>query len=312
MADESLGDRPLRIAHGFSIDALRFPASFGGICHYHQGRPPPVPGAHDRSFLLTACLHFDGRGAGLLTIWRCNTLQSFPPEVAERLKTYVYRLIDPRNGTTFYVGKGKGDRVFAHVRANIESDDPGDKLKRIREIRTAGFEVAHVIHRHGLDDKTAVEVESALIDAYPGLTNIVGGAGSNDFGVMHAQEIVNRYQAEPATFRHRAILINVNHSASESSLYDATRYAWKINKLKAERAEIVIAVCRGLIVAVFVAAEWLPATNEHFPTREPAPGRLGFVGHEAPEAIGRLYIGKRLPDEYRKPGAANPVKYTYK
>lgn len=39
----------------------------------------------------------------------------FPPEVVEKLKSYVYRLIDPRNGETFYVGKGKGNRVFSHV-----------------------------------------------------------------------------------------------------------------------------------------------------------------------------------------------------
>ena len=31
---------------------------------------------------------------------------SFPSEVADKLKWYVYRLIDPRNGETFYVGKG--------------------------------------------------------------------------------------------------------------------------------------------------------------------------------------------------------------
>jgi len=42
-------------------------------------------------------------------------IDSFPPEVIEKLKTYVYRLIDPRNGET-YVGKGKGNRVFAHIR----------------------------------------------------------------------------------------------------------------------------------------------------------------------------------------------------
>jgi hypothetical protein len=34
-------------------------------------------------------------------------VESFPPGVGERLGTYVYRLIDPRNGETFYVGKGK-------------------------------------------------------------------------------------------------------------------------------------------------------------------------------------------------------------
>lgn len=51
------------------------------------------------------------------------------------------------------------------------------------------------MYRHGMDAKTAFEVESALIDAYPGLTNIAGGAGGIDYGVMHAKEIVRRYLA---------------------------------------------------------------------------------------------------------------------
>ncbi len=89
---------------------------------------------------------------------------SFPAEVSRRLKTYVYRLIDPRNGETFYVGKGQGNRVFSHSRGeqNLIGDDLDNKVKRIREIRLAGFEVAHVIHRHGMDEKTAFEVEAAL------------------------------------------------------------------------------------------------------------------------------------------------------
>ncbi|HJN91582.1 MAG TPA: hypothetical protein QGF05_02495, partial [Dehalococcoidia bacterium] len=97
----------------------------------------------------------------------------FPPSVTLELKTYVYRLIDPRNGETFYVGKGQGNRIFSHVHdeQNLEGDDLGNKMRRIRKIRLAGFEIAHVIHRHGMDDKTAREVEAALIDAYPGLTN---------------------------------------------------------------------------------------------------------------------------------------------
>src|SRR5579864_5538643 len=127
-------------------------------------------------------------------------LDAFPSEVLDKLLTYVYRLIDPRNGETFYVGKGRGNRVFSHIRAeqNLEGDDLVNKMKRIREIRMAGFEVAHVIHRHGMDDKTACEVEAALIDAYPGLTNIVDGGGSNDYGAMHAKEIMRRYSAESA------------------------------------------------------------------------------------------------------------------
>lgn len=236
---------------------------------------------------------------------------SFPAGVAERLKTYVYRLIDPRNGETFYIGKGRGDRVFAHIREQVEEDDPSNKLKRIREIHLAGFEVAHVIHRHGMNDQTAFEVEAALIDAYPGLTNIVGGASSSDFGVMHAKEIIRRYAAEPAVFQHKALLISVNKTAAENSLYEATRFAWKINRPKAMEAEVVLATVQGLIVGAFVADDWLPATSENFPSREDVAERLGFVGRQAPREIEQLYVGKRVPDEYRKRGAANPVKYTW-
>lgn len=240
-----------------------------------------------------------------------DEIDSFPAGVATKLKIYVYRLIDPRNGETFYVGKGQGDRVFSHIRAQVEGDEVDNKLKRIREIRLAGFEVAHVIHRHGMDDKTAFEVEAALIDAYPGLTNIVGGAGSTDYGAMHAKEIITRYFAEPAVFQHRALLISVNRSATETSLYEATRFAWKISKTNAEQAEVVLATRQGLIVDAFIAHRWLEATAANFPGREDRPGRLGFVGEDAPADIKRLYVGKRVPDEYRKRGAANPIKYTW-
>lgn len=240
--------------------------------------------------------------------------EAFPAGVARKLKTYVYRLIDPRNGETFYVGKGQGNRVFSHIRAeqNLEGDDLDNKVKRIREIRLAGFEVAHVIHRHGMDETTAFEVEAALIDAYPGLANIAGGAGGSDYGAMHAKEIIRRYAAEPAVFQHKALLISVNRSAAETSLYDATRYAWKISRSKAKQAEVILATLQGLIVGAFVADDWLVATSANFPGRENVPGRLGFVGREAPAEISRLYVGKRVPDEYRKRGAANPIKYTWR
>jgi hypothetical protein len=239
-----------------------------------------------------------------------NEITLFTPEVAEQLKTYVYRLIDPRNGDTFYVGKGQDNRVFAHIREQVD-EDPGNKLRRIRDIHLAGFEVAHVIHRHGMDQATALQVEAALIDAYPGLTNSAPGIGSAAFGAMHAVEIVRRYTAEPAVFLHRALLVSVNRSAADVSLYEATRYAWKLRLSKAQRAEVILATRQGLIVGAFVATRWVEATAENFPGRDTLPGRFGFIGEAAPNEIKNLYVDKRVPDEYRRPGSANPIRYTW-
>ena len=75
--------------------------------------------------------------------------QSFPPEVFDQLRYYVYRLIDPRTGQTFYVGKGKGNRVFEHAKNAIDliDDDLTDKSRTIQDIINSGLDVLHVIHR---------------------------------------------------------------------------------------------------------------------------------------------------------------------
>jgi hypothetical protein len=67
----------------------------------------------------------------------------FSDSVAAKIGSYVYRLIDPRNGTTFYVGRGRGNRVFEHAageaRATAEEDSDVLKLKTIRAIRSPTF-----------------------------------------------------------------------------------------------------------------------------------------------------------------------------
>lgn len=239
-------------------------------------------------------------------------VSEFTKEVQDHLNYYVYRLIDPRNGETFYVGKGKGNRVFTHVKGELDAEEDvlTEKLQRIREIRLDGFEVAHVIHRHGMDEATALEVEAALIDAYPEATNLASGRASDGRGLMHSKQIIERYEAKEAIFKHRVLLITVNRSLTQKSIYDAVRYAWKLSRKKAEKAEFVLAVQQGLIIGVFVADKWLEATTKNFPdTSADRPGRLGFYGHEAPEEIANLYLRKRVPDVMRKQGAANPIGY---
>lgn len=238
----------------------------------------------------------------------------FSKHVSDCLKSYVYRLIDPRNGETFYVGKGVGNRVFQHARG--QPDDVGEptaslKLHRIREIQLGGFVVQHVIHRHGMDDGTAQEVEAALIDAYQGLTNEQNGRRSGAVGVMHADEIIETYEAKELTLEHQVLMITINKSAVVESVYEAVRYAWKLDVRKASRAEFILAIVQGLVVGVFVAEQWLLATPENFEGRPDRSPRYGFRGQSAPDKIQTLYLRKRVPMVFRKPGAANPVKYGY-
>lgn len=252
-------------------------------------------------------------------------IKEFPPGVMEHLGWYVYRLIDPRDGSTFYVGKGKGNRVFAHMRGEVAAVDDDEllsnKLKQLREIRLAGLEVIHVIHRHGMaDEKTAYEVEAALIDAYPGLTNIMSGAGSNEYGAAHIKELIATYQPETVVFQHKVLMISVNRSSKDVDLYDAVRFSWRVRVERARKAEFILATVRGIVKGVYIADEWLESTRENFPEmpswdadeefESTQRSRFGFRGRLAPPDIAKIYLGKKIPDVLRKKGAMSPVKYS--
>jgi uncharacterized protein len=124
---------------------------------------------------------------------------------------------------------------------------------------------------------------------------------------MHATEL--------AVFRHKILLVNIIRSGAErSSVYDAARYGWETARERAEQTEVVLATKRGIIVGAFIPRVWLEVTKANFPDREgpDAPNCLGFVGEEAPDAIKRLYLDKRLPYEYRwKRGQMKSFRYTW-
>ena len=244
------------------------------------------------------------------------TRDSFPAGVARQLKWYVYRLIDPRNGETFYVGKGQGNRVFDHAKGQEPEQEGvlGPKMQRIKDIRAAGLEVGHVIHRHGLRTQDrAYEVEAAVIDAYPGLTNQVSGHGSGDFGSRHVEEIINEYAGEEFEVNEDLMLISIGvYYYRRDNPYDAVRYAWKINQSRAEQHNLVLARVRELVVGAYRPEKWLPATLEnfsdlanHYEDHAEAPGYLGFVGE--PADVWDDYVGRRVPERF--PRTQNAIRY---
>jgi uncharacterized protein len=244
---------------------------------------------------------------------------TFPTEVSRQLEFYVYRLLDPRNGETLYVGKGKGDRVFAHVNGalkvsdSVESDDDAATLKqrRILEIMRAGLTVVPIIHTHGIEDEaTAYRIEAAVMDCFPGLANRVGGHGSTDYGSAHVSQVIARYAAPELTPKHRLLLINVGRSSQDRDPYEAVRAAWRLNPASAEQQDYVLGHAGGIVIGVFKATSWMPVTPESFPGRVGSSeerGRWGFEGTPASADIASLYIGSRVPPARR--GAANPIRY---
>lgn len=243
--------------------------------------------------------------------------ESFTAEVSTKLGHYVYRLVDPRNGETFYVGKGQGNRVFNHARGTLpEATDEEErlppKLERIKAIHAADLKVVHIIHRHGIPKDAIDEVEAALIDAYPGLTNIQGGYGSSDRGPKSPRELIHEHGLPDFPFppEHKLLLININ-SVDEPRNEERVRLQvqgwWRLSVEKAKQAEFVVAVVQGVAVGVFKASNWRPATDTPIGSKP----RYGFDGTRAKPDIWEKYVGqngKRIAAaELRH--VQNPIRY---
>jgi hypothetical protein len=80
---------------------------------------------------------------------------------------YVYELIDPRVNFPFYVGKGKGDRVYFHLseQSRVKSDN-FKKFDKIKKIRKEGYEPEVKIVKYFEDENDAYEYEEELIITY--------------------------------------------------------------------------------------------------------------------------------------------------
>jgi hypothetical protein len=92
---------------------------------------------------------------------------------------YVYELSDPRDGAVFYVGKGKGSRLWRHE-VDAKAGKPGAKCDRIRDILADGLRPQTMVVQSFRDETSAYRAEAQRIAHYglDRLTNISpGGAG---------------------------------------------------------------------------------------------------------------------------------------
>jgi len=233
----------------------------------------------------------------------------FPRSVVEKVATYVYLLRDPRSGKVFYVGKGKGNRVFSHAAASERDMGETEKISRIREIRKAGFEVECEIIRHGLTDDQAFEVESALIDyiGIENLANVVAGMHADTRGRMTVREIIAQYEAKPITIIEPGILMIINRrfrkNMTATELYEATRGDWVLGDRR-KCAKYAFSVYNGVIRQVYRIHQWARAIAGS-PTQK-VKRRWRFEGEVATDLA--AYVGGSV-ERYLKSGAQSPIKY---
>ncbi|WP_143542972.1 hypothetical protein [Rhodococcus sp. NCIMB 12038] len=253
----------------------------------------------------------------------------FDAHEIEELAFYVYVYTDPRSDQPFYVGKGQGNRAFAHLSATGEHE----KVQRITEIRGAGFEPRIEILAFGLDEVTAYKVEAAAIDliGFENLTNKVVGHGARRFGRMSVDAVHARLSARKLErFEHRCIAITVTNSLAlarerlgsrfeDSSddaiaaLYDATRGTWRVDLRRAESCEFALAVNGGVVREVYRIAQWLPGGSTHYvdSALTPLEDRYEFVGRSPTTRYARCTASSRSDPQHRTPsGTSNPVTHS--
>lgn len=233
----------------------------------------------------------------------------FDENTCQSLGYYVYMLVDPRNNRPFYVGKGTNNRVFDHILQALNncSEKKNEKLDTIRSIYNDGFEVEFLIVHHALDEKSALLVESSLIDTLNkmsvdvSLTNIQSGHDVVH-GLRNDIEIRGIYNAKHIDkLPDNCVVININRvykrGAKSEEIYNMVSGNWVIAKWRLPIIKYILAEYRGLILDVFKVSQWESVTCNYQSKSNGERERIRykFTKDTIEEDIRNQFIGKKIP-----------------
>ena len=242
-------------------------------------------------------------------------MKKFTSEIIKKIKFYVYLISDPETGKVFYVGKGKGNRVFSH----FEDKSDNDKTRKISELKKKGLEPKIEILVHGVDDEVTIKkIEAAIIDLIgkKKLTNKVGGYESSNFGRMDLNQIKAKYTSKKANISENVVLIKLSdtfrYNLNPNELYDITRGIWRISKERQKLITHAFAVYDGIIQETYKIEAWFEPDKTYTSmdtSRWKKDNRYEFVGNIC-ETMREKYRYKSV-EHYWTLGNRNPIKYTF-
>ena len=182
----------------------------------------------------------------------------------EQLGFYVYALRNPIDNKIFYIGKGQGSRVLAHVNDVLENPDGEDSFKRqtIKAIHDAGREVESFIVQHGLESEDhAFATESAIYGTLKllqdgldhsqfTLTNKVAPPSFNEKGLRSLEEVLDDYgqPADSSLIPHNSLLIKSTEAGTwkrgmtRDQVWESIRGWWHLDRKRLENIKYVIAI----------------------------------------------------------------------
>ena len=185
----------------------------------------------------------------------------FSRKTIEGMKYYVYGFRYPGTKNYFYIGKGKGNRVFSHINQSVKRGIADPKFEVIESLRVTGGPEIDII-RHGLTEYQALLLESSLIDVLgvDQITNKVRGIDANKYGLMSPKNVEANFKGKEFKLKISAVCFKINRAwrknMSKDELYNKTRGTWNLSLKRAQRAEYGIGLCHGVIRSIYKINGW--------------------------------------------------------
>lgn len=251
-----------------------------------------------------------------------------PKHIVDQLGSYVYALVDPRDRSVFYVGAGRGNRIFAltwtALNEKAKLGEAGEKtplstmeteaaLRRIRAVHDAGYAVEHFVVVDALNPKSdpdhtaAVTAEAviaalALLETHRGDFTLTNLAGTNedseaDRTAVPIGELVRQYSAAPAPeLPTPCVVLRINEAkkATPEAVRELASRPWPAGSAARGIDGLpIVVVADNIVRAVYRSTGWEAAAR----TDENGGTILYRFHGESDEELESQFVNTRLtPD----------------